>query len=54
MRSAELFRWAIAKLGDIGDRSTISLLQPWTESKEYGTDTIRAIGKIESRVALRI
>jgi hypothetical protein len=54
MRSPELFRWTIAKLGDIGDRSTISLLRPWTESKEYGTDTIRAIEKIENRVALRI
>ncbi len=54
MQSAELFRWTIAKLGDIGDRNTIVLLQPWTENKEHGTSAIRAIEKIENRVASRV
>lgn len=54
MQSADLLRWTISKLGDIGDRNTIALLQPWTENKEHGTSAIRAIEKIENRVASRV
>jgi hypothetical protein len=47
--STELFRWTISTLGDIGDRKTIAVLRPWTESSLYGKDAIRAIEQIEQR-----
>ena len=53
MQPVELFRWTVSKLGDIGGRNAVSLLQAWTESTVYGKDAIRAIEQIEHRIASR-
>lgn len=45
----ELFLWTISMLADIGDRESIILLKPWTESATYGKDVICAIEQIEQR-----
>lgn len=50
-QQAELFRWTISTLGEIGDRKTVSLLQPWAGNAAYGKDAICAIEKIEHRLA---
>jgi hypothetical protein len=45
----ELFLWTISTLGDIGDRESIALLRPWTDSTIYGKGAIRSIERIEQR-----
>jgi len=45
----ESFRWCFWILGDIGDRTSITHIRPWTASSVYGKDAIRAIEQIELR-----
>jgi hypothetical protein len=38
-------------LGDVGDRTSITLLRPGTNSADFGKDAISAIEQIERRLA---